>query len=77
MLEQRKIAAALRTLAVVTATRTIAQSGPEKMPRGMKANDPLALTAAVGILLGAVTLAGYLPARKASRIDPITALRDE
>ena len=44
---------------------------------GMKANDPLALTSAVGILLGAVMLAGYVPARKASRIDPITALRDE
>jgi ABC-type antimicrobial peptide transport system permease subunit len=44
---------------------------------GMKANDPLALTSAVGILLGAVLLAGYVPARKASRIDPITALRDE
>ena len=44
---------------------------------GMKANDPLALTEAVGILLGAVMIAGYVPARKASRIDPITALRDE
>jgi ABC-type antimicrobial peptide transport system permease subunit len=44
---------------------------------GMKANDPLALTSAVGILLGAVILAGYVPARKASRIDPMIALRDE
>jgi macrolide transport system ATP-binding/permease protein len=44
---------------------------------GMKANDPLALTSAVGILMGAVMLAGYVPARKASRIDPVTALRDE
>ena len=44
---------------------------------GMKANDPVALTSAVGILLGAVILAGYVPARKASRIDPITALREE
>jgi macrolide transport system ATP-binding/permease protein len=44
---------------------------------GIKAYDPLALTSAVGILLGAVMLAGYVPARKASRIDPIIALRDE
>jgi len=44
---------------------------------GMKANDPLALAAAVGILLGAALLAGYAPARKASRIDPMTALRSE
>lgn len=44
---------------------------------GMTANDPLAVTAAVGILLGAVFFAGYLPARRASRIDPVTALREE
>jgi predicted permease len=43
----------------------------------MKANDPFAVTSAVGILIAAVILAGYMPARKASRIDPITALRDE
>ena len=44
---------------------------------GMKPNDPLALTLAVAILLGAALLAGYVPARKASRIDPMTALRHE
>jgi macrolide transport system ATP-binding/permease protein len=44
---------------------------------GMKPNDPGALTAAAGVLLGAALLAGFLPARRASRIDPITALRHE
>jgi macrolide transport system ATP-binding/permease protein len=43
----------------------------------MKANDPLALTLAVAILLAAALLAGYMPARKASGIDPMTALRHE
>jgi ABC-type antimicrobial peptide transport system permease subunit len=44
---------------------------------GMKPNDPRALGAAVIILLGAAILAGYAPARRASRIDPVAALRHE
>jgi ABC-type antimicrobial peptide transport system permease subunit len=44
---------------------------------GMKPNDPVSLTLAVVILLMAAILAGYMPARKASRIDPMIALRNE
>jgi len=44
---------------------------------GMKPNDPRALTLAVAILLTAALLAGYIPARRASRIDPMIALRHE
>ena len=44
---------------------------------GIKPNDPLAITAAVMILTGAAILAGYAPARSASRIDPMVALRHE
>jgi macrolide transport system ATP-binding/permease protein len=44
---------------------------------GMKPNDPAALMLAVAILLSAAFLAGYVPARKASRIDPMIALRHE
>jgi predicted permease len=43
----------------------------------VKPNSPASLAAAVAILLSAVLLAGYVPARKASRIDPMTALRHE
>jgi ABC-type antimicrobial peptide transport system permease subunit len=43
----------------------------------MKANDPSALILAVVTLLGALLVAGYLPARRASRIDPIISLRHE
>ncbi len=44
---------------------------------GMKANDPRALLLAAAILFAAALLAGYVPARKASRIDPATAIRNE
>jgi macrolide transport system ATP-binding/permease protein len=44
---------------------------------GMKPNDPLAISAAVAILLGAAMIAGFAPARRASRIDPLVALRHE
>jgi ABC-type antimicrobial peptide transport system permease subunit len=44
---------------------------------GVKPNSPAALVLAVVILLGAVLAAGYVPARKASHIDPMTALRHE
>jgi macrolide transport system ATP-binding/permease protein len=43
----------------------------------MKPNDPVALTLAVAVLLSAALLAGYAPARKASRIDPMIAVRHE
>jgi ABC-type antimicrobial peptide transport system permease subunit len=43
----------------------------------MNPNDPLAVTLAVATLLGSALLAGYAPARRASRIDPMVALRHE
>jgi macrolide transport system ATP-binding/permease protein len=43
----------------------------------MKPNDPNALALAASVLLSAALLAGYGPARRASRVDPMVALRHE
>ena len=43
----------------------------------MKPNDPRAIAAAAAILLTAAIVAGYGPARRASRVDPMVALRHE
>ena len=42
---------------------------------GITPADPLAIAAALSILSATTLLAGFLPARRASRIDPIAALR--
>jgi len=44
---------------------------------GVQSNDPVAMTAAALTLLAAALVAGYLPALRASRIDPMAAVRHE
>jgi putative ABC transport system permease protein len=44
---------------------------------GVKAGDPLTLSAMTVLLIGAAAAASYLPAWRASRLDPISALREE
>jgi ABC-type antimicrobial peptide transport system permease subunit len=44
---------------------------------GLATSDPVAMAGAMTVMLLVSGLAGYLPARRASRIDPMVALHDE
>lgn len=56
----------------IAATRLIGH-----MLFGVAPGDPLTFTAAAAILLAVGAVAGYWPARRATKIDPIAALRRE
>jgi ABC-type antimicrobial peptide transport system permease subunit len=49
----------------------------ESMLFGLTPADPVAIGGAMLLLATAAQLAGYIPARRASRIDPLVALRHE
>jgi len=44
---------------------------------GLTPTDPLTILMAVSLMVGVAAFAAYLPARKASRVDPMIALRYE
>jgi predicted permease len=44
---------------------------------GLSANDPITIAVAVALIAVVSALAGYLPARRASNVDPMEALRQQ
>jgi len=44
---------------------------------GVRPDDPAALGAVIALMAGVALVAALLPARRASRLDPIVALREE
>lgn len=48
----------------------------ERMLYGVSASDPISVAAAASMLLAVALMACYVPARAASRLDPLAALRE-
>jgi FtsX-like permease family len=62
-------------IAIGTAASLVVARAIRSMLFGTAAGDPIPFVAMVLLLLGVALLAGYLPARRASRIDPMVAMR--
>ncbi len=49
----------------------------ESLLFGLAPRDPATIAAAAAVLIAVAALAGYIPAMRAMRVDPVIALRDE
>jgi ABC-type antimicrobial peptide transport system permease subunit len=64
-------------LAVGTTLALAAGRSASAMLFGLQPHDPLTLAIAMSMLAAVAVAASYLPARRASRLDPMVALREE
>jgi predicted permease len=49
----------------------------EKLVAGVRSTEPLTFASMISVLVAAALFASFLPARRASRVDPVHALRQE
>jgi macrolide transport system ATP-binding/permease protein len=77
MVLQRVMLSVLAALALGLPLALMASQYVETFLFAIKPRDPLAISAAVAILLLAAALAAFVPAHRASRVDPLVALRHE
>ena len=68
---------ALAGLALGVPSALVASRVVGHMLFGISAKDPLTLAAVAVTLAAVAALAGYIPARRAMRVDPMVALRYE
>lgn len=68
---------ALIGIAVGTAASFVMAKTISTMLFGTEPADPVTFAGMAVLLLGVAFVAGYLPARRAARIDPMVALRSE
>ena len=64
-------------LAVGTVLSVFASRTAKSLLYGLKNNDPTTFLAAVALLAIVASAASFIPAQKASRLNPLQSLREE
>jgi putative ABC transport system permease protein len=64
--------ALLGVIAAIAAARVL-----QRLVTGVQAMDPFTIALMITVLVAAALLASFAPARKASRVDPMNALRQD